>query len=749
MKIARRNDEQAMKMYLQENGIKVNADDTVTLYHATDKQSAASIKKAGFFKPTTGKNILEKIDDAAWFSTDKEWVQIWGHTKTPTILTVKVPAIYLRHMPMNFKEFYFEGGLHKRDGYWTPGRAPKENWVMKIARRNWEEINEPLGMRDGCRDEKGKFIPVPQCTGRRLPMPKPQERPQKPKKPRVVSKPKRAKKKAAAKEKALTKDERDLLRVIGDEKMHLDDLNALLYKETGLTPYAVSSTLLMLELKDMIHQSAGKMFQVPQPPKMPPAPLEAFAFRIEPKEEAIVKRIEKGQPVGKDEVKFSHLLQYAHTYYEPEEIRSKLIADKERKAQMNHGGWAKFKLSKADEKKYGKIVLEMLQEPKGVHHESIEKILEPYISGDHVWGLIGRLYLAGKILEISKYRYKTAPGGYTPMQIKDVKKANFSPYLGYVPIPRERKRGRRLFHMLSKDYGGRPTVLPRKDLAYWTQRSGKSGTKVYALFAYSADHAREQIREGDAVKVTPKQRTSMKRQRLTPKQLRLFGLSGKISTCAYWIPTNGDYTCGGYAPTCEAQSPGACKPSSLQYKICATTQKVKSDPKGRYGGKLISRCKTYRSRCMPDSSCIEDKLFLKPETFKLDKKEVKDIAASMAKEFNLVQKEVGPALAREIIDRGGLKAYRGESATEEWAEIPLHLKRKEGSLTMDEMASEMRDTWGFDSDTALIEAIEKAYPKGKKTVRRKTWKDYEDEAEQVLIDEQQRSEYAYEEPVPF
>ena len=752
--------------------------------------------------------------------------------------------------------------------------------------------------RDGCRDEKGKFIPVPQCTGRRLPMPKPQERPQKPKKPRVVSKPKRAKKKAAAKEKALTKDERDLLRVIGDEKMHLDDLNALLYKETGLTPYAVSSTLLMLELKGMIHQSAGKMFQVPQPPKMPPAPLEAFAFRIEPKEEAIVKRIEKGQPVGKDEVKFSHLLQYAHTYYEPEDIRSKLIADKERKAQMNHGGWAKFKLSKADDKKYGKIVLEMLQEPKGVHHESIEKILEPYISGDHVWGLIGRLYLAGKILEVSKYRYKTAPGGYTPMQIKDVKKANFRPYLGYVPmdpanrvqdeqamkmylqengikvnaddtvtlyhatdkqsaasikkagffkpttgknilekiddaawfstdkewvqiwghtktptiltvkvpaiylrhmpmnfkefyfegglhkrdgywtpvrapkenwvmkiarrnweeatenlgyvpIPRERKRGRRLFHMLSKDYGGRPTVLPRKDLAYWTQRSGKSGTKVYALFAYSADHAREQIREGDAVKVTPKQRTSMKRQRLTPKQLRLFGLSGKISTCAYWIPTNGDYTCGGYAPTCEAQSPGACKPPSAQYKICATTQKVKSDPKGRYGGKLVSRCKTYRSRCMPDTSCIEDKLFLKPETFKLDKKEVKDIAASMAKEFNLVQKEVGPALAREIIDRGGLKAYRGESATEEWAEIPLHLKRKEGSLTMDEMASEMRDTWGFDSDTALIEAIEKAYPKGKKTVRRKTWKDYEDEAEQILIDEQQRSEYAYEEPVPF
>lgn len=554
------------------------------------------------------------------------------------------------------------------------------------------------------------------------------------------------KKKAAAKEKPLTKDERDLLRVIGDRKMHLDDLNELLYKEAGMTRYAVSSALLMLELKRRIQQSAGKMFEATKPPKMPPAPLEAFAFRIEPKEEAIVKRIEKGQKVGKDEVKFSHLLQYAHTYYEPEDIRSKLIADKERKAQMNHGSWAQFKLSKADDKRYGKIALEMLQEPKGVALESILKILEPYLSEDHIMGLLGRLYLAGRITEVSKNRYKRAPGGYTPMQIKNVQKSNFPQYLGYVPIPRERKRGKRLFHMLSKDYGGHPTVLPRKDLAYWTQRSGKSGIKVYALFAYSADHAREQIRQGDAVKVTPKRRTTMKRQRLSPKQLKLFGLSGKISTCAYWIPTNGDYTCGAYAPTCESQSPGACKvPPPDQYKFCATTQKVKSNPKGRYGGKLVTRCKTYRSRCMPDSGCIEDKIFLKPEVFRFDKAEVKDIAASMAKEFNVLQKESGPVLSREILDRGGLKAYRGESSTEEWAEIPLHLKRKEGSITMDEMAGEM----GFDDEKAFIEAIEKAYPKGRKTVRRKTWKDFEREAEQVMIDQEQRSEYAYESPVPF
>jgi len=743
------------------------------------------------------------------------------------------------------------------------------------------------------------------------------------------------KKRAAAEEKPLTKDERDLLRLIGDEKMHLEDLNALLYKESGLTPYGVASALVMLELKNMIHQSAGKMFEATKPPKMPPAPLQAFAFRIEPKEEAIVKRIERGQKVGKDEVKFSHLLQYAHTYYEPEDIRSKLIADKERKAQMNHGSWAKFKLSKADDKKYGKIVLEMLQKPKGVHHESIIKILEPYVSGDHVMGLIGRLYLAGKITEVSKNRYKTAPGGYTPMQIKDVQRSNFAPYLGYVPTPRESRAGKKLMYMLAKNYTTfDATTLPRKNLDYWQRRSGTQGVKVFATFAYSADDAREQIRKGEvaaiheaggreaiqeylvrphkqakrvplsqkpikdfymyvkkgfrkpksvgineasfyqremerygrgtlyqvrartadearalikARKEAPKTlapRRLPPRAALIPEQLRLFGkvsympqawerargkrnyylhaahlsdgsilfiekhtvgewlrrketirveyhavnayseeharmiieaggskpyylsighhyrtpkaaeqlrlfgfsgLSGDISTCAYWIATNGDWTCGSYLPTCEAQEPGACKiPLPAGYKFCSTTQKVKSDPKGRYKGKLITRCKTYRSRCLPDSGCIEDKLFPKPEVFKLDKKEVREIAASMAKEFNLLQKETGPALAREILDRGGLKAYRGETGTEEWAAMPLHLKRKSG-MTMDEMASEM----GFEHETAFRAAVEKAYPPGKKTVRRKTWKDYQDEAEQILIDQEQRSEYAYEEPVPF
>lgn len=321
--------------------------------------------------------------------------------------------------------------------------------------------------------------------------------------------------------------------------------------------------------------------------------------------------------------------------------------------------------------------------------------------------------------------------------------------VSYKPQAWERSRGK-VNYYLSPAYLSDGSILfvEKHTVGEWLRRKETERIEYHAVEAYSRLHAQMIIEAGNSRPYY----LSIGHHYRSPKaaeQLRLFGfsgLSGDISTCAYWIPTNGDWTCGSYLPTCEAQAPEACKvPPPDQYKFCATTQKVKSDPKGRYGGKLIKRCKTYRTRCMPESGCIPDKQFPKPEVFKLDKKEIQDIAASMAKEFNLLQKESGPALAREIMERGGLKAYRGESGTEEWAAMPLFMKRKEGSLTMDEMASEM----GFEDETAFRLAVEKAYPPGKKTVRRKTWKDYEAEAKEILIEMEQRSEYAYEEPVPF
>jgi len=59
----------------------------------------------------------------------------------------------------------------------------------------------------------------------------------------------------------LSSDEMKVLELIGPEKWHIDDIA----KGTGLKSYEISSALLMLELKGLIHQSAGKNFQAKAP----------------------------------------------------------------------------------------------------------------------------------------------------------------------------------------------------------------------------------------------------------------------------------------------------------------------------------------------------------------------------------------------------------------------------------------------------------------------------------------------------
>jgi len=59
----------------------------------------------------------------------------------------------------------------------------------------------------------------------------------------------------------LSSDEMKVLELIGPEKWHIDDIA----RGTGLTDYEISSALLMLELKGLVHQSAGKNFQAKAP----------------------------------------------------------------------------------------------------------------------------------------------------------------------------------------------------------------------------------------------------------------------------------------------------------------------------------------------------------------------------------------------------------------------------------------------------------------------------------------------------
>lgn len=128
---------QYMRAYLEANGIKVNKDNTVTLYHASPPEQALKIKKEGFFKggggPVGGMTGVI-IKNAAFFGFNKKWVsRTWGG-QYKTVLTVKVPVEYIRHGAENFNEAYFEGGLKRMsDGTWKPKKL-QSTFVDEIAK---------------------------------------------------------------------------------------------------------------------------------------------------------------------------------------------------------------------------------------------------------------------------------------------------------------------------------------------------------------------------------------------------------------------------------------------------------------------------------------------------------------------------------------------------------------------------------------------------------------------------------------
>lgn len=226
-------------------------------------------------------------------------------------------------------------------------------------------------------------------------------------------------------------------------------------------------------------------------------------------------------------------------------------------------------------------------------------------------------------------------------------------------------------------------------------------------------------------------------------QMRFFGggrLSGRIMNCGIWVqnPLTGHWYCGKYAPACEAQK--RCRTTSApmplqgisshlgaaarRLKLCAAWKQVPS----RHYGKDVWRCSRYEAACT-EGACLPEPMARpkeEPEEAEPSEKMVRDVAQAMAQEYNVTQAEVGPALAREILSRGGIASYRGRYLKEEYKEIPLHLKNKRG-LPLDEMAAEM----GMD-EAELVAAIQKEYPKGRKTVRRKAWRDFMDEAYRYL-----------------
>ena len=204
-------------------------------------------------------------------------------------------------------------------------------------------------------------------------------------------------------------------------------------------------------------------------------------------------------------------------------------------------------------------------------------------------------------------------------------------------------------------------------------------------------------------------------------------LRGRTANCGIWIP-NGrtGWKCGKYAPVCE---PPKCKdapiPGIKQLRVCSETQRVFS----AFYAKMVTRCKKYDAACQT-GTCLPERMPYPTEEAEPipDPTEVKSIAEWMADRANEEAAAQIPFLAREILSRGGIRAMRKGHLKEEYSTIPLFLKRKTG-MPMDEMASEM----GYDYETDLIIAIQKAYPprtKGewKKPPKKAQWSEYQEDA---------------------
>ena len=272
-----------------------------------------------------------------------------------------------------------------------------------------------------------------------------------------------------------------------------------------------------------------------------------------------------------------------------------------------------------------------------------------------------------------------------------------------------------------------PTIIPRKPPGAETPPpvlQEKAGTS-WMLWAGLA---------AIAVYFLAKERTPHSSTRNKTAAGPISGLSGETANCVLWQEVEGRKTggliwrCLAYANPCDGKSctsPTRLPPrQKYQLRVCVDTKKVKTTSP-RFKAETVDRCAKY-SRVCPDGACIPEAM-PKPEPSPGHgsnvRSMVRSLAKNMAQERNEIEEAAGKKLARDILERGGIRSHRKGREKEEYREIPLTLKRKTG-LPADEMASEM----GMDEE-ALMELIRREYPKGKKKKRRFHWKDFEAQAE--------------------
>lgn len=314
----------------------------------------------------------------------------------------------------------------------------------------------------------------------------------------------------------------------------------------------------------------------------------------------------------------------------------------------------------------------------------------------------------------------------------------------------KKEPGRRLYYMWARP-GGWPEdsiSIPKSKLKDYQRRTTMASGTLFYIWAESADQARDTLRTFPEARRQSYRQGDPSLSRFPAFSLSGFpalGSPGAQASCALWqeiySPFYGKvlWKCLKYAPACEPQTPNGqvCvvapeAEQKRQLRVCVDSKGVKSDPAGLYKGKTIQRCAEYSAVCTT-KACLPEPM-PKPEMEEvpeISEKEVNALARWMAQEWNEMQAAAGPALAREILSRGGIRSYKKGVEKEEYREIPLHLKKKTG-LPMDEMAGEM----GID-EKELMAAIKTAYPKGRKVERRKKWQDFIPQARDVIMTEYQ------------
>lgn len=299
------------------------------------------------------------------------------------------------------------------------------------------------------------------------------------------------------------------------------------------------------------------------------------------------------------------------------------------------------------------------------------------------------------------------------------KPASQSTNLSGLAAVSKKQKGNRLFY-LWEEPGYEPKSRPRSDLSKLKKRALRGSGRLYAVYARSADDARREIKKGKA---------------------EIYSMfSGTHANCGIWDIAYSNklrkyvWRCLMYAPACVGmeciEAPklkgfGTTTGFSGALRTCVRFKRVDT-----ILGKA-KRCAEYQRICTT-SACLPEPM-PKPSGVmpnQPSKMETREFARYLAQEETARQMEAGPALAREIAQRGGIAPYKRGFLKEEYKEIPLHLKNKKG-LPLDQMASEM----GMDEQN-LVRAIMKEYPKGRKKQRRFRWQDFEEEAYDILFKEQ-------------